>query len=80
MMAGCKAKVIPGLNCAIKHHIMEAHGKWRYSSIILNLGSIWRREVSFRSQPLYPRGWLDATFQNSCSPLKLKALTDRPVF
>jgi hypothetical protein len=31
-------------------------GEWRYSSTILDLGTIWRRVVSFTSRPLYPRG------------------------
>jgi hypothetical protein len=31
-------------------------GEWRYSSTILDLGTRWRREVSFTPQPLYLRG------------------------
>jgi hypothetical protein len=29
-------------------------GEWRYSSTILNLGTIWRLVVSFTPRPLYP--------------------------
>jgi hypothetical protein len=31
-------------------------GEWRYSSIILDLGTRWRWVVSFTYRPLYPRG------------------------
>jgi hypothetical protein len=31
-------------------------GEWRYSSNILDLGTRWRRVVSFTPRPLYPRG------------------------
>jgi hypothetical protein len=30
-------------------------GEWRYSSIILEIGSRWRWVVSFRSRPFYLR-------------------------
>jgi hypothetical protein len=30
-------------------------GKWRYSTAILDLGTIWRWMVSFTPRPLYPR-------------------------
>jgi hypothetical protein len=50
-------KVIPVLNCVIKHYAMKTYGKWRYSSIILNLGTRWRWVVSLTPLPLYPRGW-----------------------
>jgi hypothetical protein len=30
--------------------------EWRYSSTILDLGTRWRRVVSFTPRPLYPRG------------------------
>jgi hypothetical protein len=32
-------------------------GDWRYSSTILNLGTRWRRVVSFTPQPHYSRGY-----------------------
>jgi hypothetical protein len=31
-------------------------GEWRYSVIILDLGTRWRRVVSFTPLPLHPRG------------------------
>jgi hypothetical protein len=31
-------------------------GEWRYSSNFLDLGTRWRRVVSFTPLPLYPRG------------------------
>jgi hypothetical protein len=31
-------------------------GEWRYSSTILDLGTVWRRVVSFTPRQLYPRG------------------------
>jgi hypothetical protein len=31
-------------------------GEWRYSSTILDLGTRWKRVVSFTLPPLYPRG------------------------
>jgi hypothetical protein len=30
--------------------------EWRYSSIILDLGTRWRGVVSFTARPLFPRG------------------------
>jgi hypothetical protein len=35
---------------------MKAYGEWRYSSTILDLGTGWRRVVSFTPRPLYPEG------------------------
>jgi hypothetical protein len=40
----------------IKYYAMKAYGEWRYSSIILELGTRWRWMVNFTPLPLYPRG------------------------
>jgi hypothetical protein len=42
--------------CVIKHHAMKTYGEWSYSSTILDLGTRWRRAVSFTPHPLYSRG------------------------
>jgi hypothetical protein len=35
---------------------LKIPGEWRYSFTMLGLGARWRRVVSFKPQPLYPRG------------------------
>jgi hypothetical protein len=37
-------------------------GEWRYSSIILDLGTRWRWGISFMPLPLYPCGWSPGTY------------------
>jgi hypothetical protein len=32
---------------------MKVYGEWRYSSTILDLGNIWRKEINFTLRPLY---------------------------
>jgi hypothetical protein len=38
----------------VRKRKVEAHGEWRYSSTILDLGTRWRWVVSFPPLPLYP--------------------------
>jgi hypothetical protein len=35
---------------------MTTYGGVKYSSTILDLGTRWRKVVSFRPRPLYPQG------------------------
>jgi hypothetical protein len=49
------SKVYAFLN-SIKYQGHDDMGKWRYSSIIFDLGTTWRWMISFMSSLLHPRG------------------------
>jgi hypothetical protein len=56
LSAVCLAIIKVTFPCTlIKHHAMKASGEWRYSSIILDLGSSWRWVISLTLRPLYSR-------------------------
>jgi len=42
--------------CLTKHHAIYVWGSGGIDSLILNLGTRWRRLVSFTARPLYSRG------------------------
>lgn len=39
----------------IKHYVFKAYAKWRHSTTILDLGTSWKRMLSFTHWPLYCR-------------------------
>jgi hypothetical protein len=55
LLGRCERKFVPLLNY-LSTTPCRHMGEWRYSSTILDLGTRWRRVVSFTSRPLYPRG------------------------
>jgi len=48
-----KGKVVPVLNLALSHE--NVMGERRYTPFIPNLGTRWKRVVSFTPRQLYPR-------------------------
>jgi hypothetical protein len=60
---------------------MNTKGEWRYTSIILDLGTRWRRLVSFTPGPLYPQSRSCTLWKREklLAPARNRSLTVHPV-